>query len=361
MPMRMCVSPVDDRFSSTAGAASGRRAGVRAATACTTSTSQCTEWVTLGAGPSRSMIYTSHSLDSRNDRIRRALIMVHGTNRNADHYFATADRRGVSGRCARRHRGDRAALDCVRRQAGRQRGRVELWRRQLAVRRRVDEPPRSDSRLISPIKSCASWQTRTSFPTCRRSSSPATPPAGSSSRATRCPTAFTRRSACRSHTSSPIRPVTRGRPPHVQPCRRDAEPADAKDGWKSESVHTNFTFAAIRRRASARPITAGRSVWRIAASGYTAKTPDAQLKKQLVSRPTTYLLGQVDTLAARWLRLVVRRDGAGTDATGTRRGVRQVRRRHARRQTQSDHRARVWTQRSLRVYDESVLPVIFPK
>ena len=32
------------------------------------------------------------------------------------------------------------------------------------------------------------------------------------------------------------------------------------------------------------------------ASGYTAKLSDEQLKKQLISRPTTYLLGQVDTL-----------------------------------------------------------------
>jgi hypothetical protein len=31
-------------------------------------------------------------------------------------------------------------------------------------------------------------------------------------------------------------------------------------------------------------------------AGYTAKISDEQLKKQLVSRPTTYLLGQVDTL-----------------------------------------------------------------
>ena len=30
--------------------------------------------------------------------------------------------------------------------------------------------------------------------------------------------------------------------------------------------------------------------------GYTAHTGDAQLKKQLVSRPTTFLFGQVDTL-----------------------------------------------------------------
>jgi hypothetical protein len=31
-------------------------------------------------------------------------------------------------------------------------------------------------------------------------------------------------------------------------------------------------------------------------SGYTAKVSDAQLIQQLIARPTTYLLGQVDTL-----------------------------------------------------------------
>ena len=36
------------------------------------------------------MVYASYPLNVRNDAIRRALIMVHGTNRNADHYFDTA-------------------------------------------------------------------------------------------------------------------------------------------------------------------------------------------------------------------------------------------------------------------------------
>src|SRR5262245_8426007 len=42
--------------------------------ACTTATSACTEWVTLGSGPARSLIYRSLSLDARNQAIRRALI-----------------------------------------------------------------------------------------------------------------------------------------------------------------------------------------------------------------------------------------------------------------------------------------------
>src|SRR5438045_1959728 len=61
-----------------------------AAQACTTATPTCTEWVALGTGSARSLIYRTRSLDTRNENVRRALIMVHGTNHNADHYFSTA-------------------------------------------------------------------------------------------------------------------------------------------------------------------------------------------------------------------------------------------------------------------------------
>src|SRR5215831_4479323 len=60
------------------------------APACTTATAACTEWVALGSNGARSLIYRTRSLDARNENIRRALVMVHGTNRNADHYFSTA-------------------------------------------------------------------------------------------------------------------------------------------------------------------------------------------------------------------------------------------------------------------------------
>src|SRR5689334_8298383 len=57
---------------------------------CTTATQACTAWVQLSGGPARSLVYATYPLDRKNDRIRRALIMIHGTNRNADHYFQTA-------------------------------------------------------------------------------------------------------------------------------------------------------------------------------------------------------------------------------------------------------------------------------
>lgn len=60
------------------------------APACTTPIAPCERWVTYGAGPARSMVYASYPLDGPNPGVTRALIMVHGAGRNADHYFATA-------------------------------------------------------------------------------------------------------------------------------------------------------------------------------------------------------------------------------------------------------------------------------
>jgi hypothetical protein len=60
-----------------------------AAAPCIDANSNCTEWVTLAGGPSRSLVYRSHPMDEKNDRITRALIVVHGAGRNADDYFRT--------------------------------------------------------------------------------------------------------------------------------------------------------------------------------------------------------------------------------------------------------------------------------
>src|SRR5215469_7429640 len=60
-----------------------------AAGPCTTPTTACEQWVSLG-GQARSMAYATYPLDRPNPHVRRALIMVHGTLRNADHYFTTA-------------------------------------------------------------------------------------------------------------------------------------------------------------------------------------------------------------------------------------------------------------------------------
>jgi hypothetical protein len=62
---------------------------VYAADPCTKATPDCTRWVNLG-GESRALVYSTFPLDKRNDKIVRALIVVHGQGRDADNYFRTS-------------------------------------------------------------------------------------------------------------------------------------------------------------------------------------------------------------------------------------------------------------------------------
>lgn len=55
---------------------------------CTKAAPECTRWVNLG-GESRSLVYSTYPLDKKNDKIQRALIVVHGAGRDADNYFRT--------------------------------------------------------------------------------------------------------------------------------------------------------------------------------------------------------------------------------------------------------------------------------
>ena len=54
---------------------------------CVTATGTCTEWISVPPNPSRVLIYRSHPLGTRNEQITTALVVVHGTNRNATDYF----------------------------------------------------------------------------------------------------------------------------------------------------------------------------------------------------------------------------------------------------------------------------------
>ena len=60
------------------------------ATPCTEATETCTEWITVAEGPGRSLIYRSFSLDTRNEAITNVLVVVHGAGRNPDDYFRSA-------------------------------------------------------------------------------------------------------------------------------------------------------------------------------------------------------------------------------------------------------------------------------
>jgi hypothetical protein len=57
---------------------------------CTAARPECTEWITFNGGPSHSLVYRTYALDQKNAAVARALIMVHGAGRDADNYFRTA-------------------------------------------------------------------------------------------------------------------------------------------------------------------------------------------------------------------------------------------------------------------------------
>jgi hypothetical protein len=75
----------------------------------------------------------------------------------------------------------------------------------------------------------------------------------------------------------------------------DAAPDNAKGAWSSEKPHTSFSYGPFEATAC-QNYDRWPAGFQNRTAGYTAKMTDDQLKKQLVSRPTTYLLGQVDTL-----------------------------------------------------------------
>src|SRR5258708_4465192 len=63
---------------------------IASAAPCITANPSCTEWVSLGGAPARSLIYRTYPLETRNDAVTRALIVVHGAGRDADNYFRNA-------------------------------------------------------------------------------------------------------------------------------------------------------------------------------------------------------------------------------------------------------------------------------
>ncbi len=57
---------------------------------CMTAGPGCAEWITYGGGPSRSLLYRTYPLDTKNESITRAFILIHGAGRDADNYYRTA-------------------------------------------------------------------------------------------------------------------------------------------------------------------------------------------------------------------------------------------------------------------------------
>jgi len=269
-----------------------------AAPACTTATAACTEWVALGAGGARSLIYRTHSLDARSDLIRRALVMVHGTNRNADHYFSTAVTAAflagalddtvvispriasAAGSCHDTLAPNEVSWSCT----------GDSWR---SGGNAASHPDLTSFDFVDQIlKKLAN---KSVFPNMR-----AIVVAGHSAGGQ-----FVARYQMANHVHETIgvpvsyvvaNPSSYAWPDASRPrMTGDAAVDAAKGAWESEKVHTNFSYGPFDGSACA-----NYDRWPAGleqrTSGYTKSMSDEQLKRQLVSRKTTFLFGQVDVL-----------------------------------------------------------------
>lgn len=242
------------------------------------------------------MVYSTYSLDTPNTTVTRALIMVHGALRNADHYFETA-----TGAAFLAGALENTIVIAPRFAAG----------RDSVEANEVVWPSRGDSWKSGGMS--PSNPTLSSFDLAdeilRKLADKKTFPnltkiviAGHSAGgqfATRYEMANKVHDSLGVAVSYVVaNPSSYAWPAAVRPLPvGDANPANADQealGEDGEKVHTQFTFGPFDSTKAASYNSWPKGLENRA--GYTAQMTDDQLKKQLAARPTTYLLGQVDVL-----------------------------------------------------------------
>jgi pimeloyl-ACP methyl ester carboxylesterase len=269
-----------------------------AAPACLTPAKACEAWIALGDGKARAMAFASYPLDAPNPRVRRALIMVHGTLRNADHYFATATAaaflagalddtlviapafRSADKGCDDRLAPGEVGWSCH----------GDSWRSggtattdpALTSFDFMDALLRTlaDKRLFPNLASIvvAGHSAGGQFVARYQMAGKVHETLGVAvSYVVANPSSYAWPDASR-----------------VLP-EADAYPANAGVAWQSEAVHTNFRYGPF----DADEVPAY-DHWPYGLEdrkgGYTAGTPSEALRRRLASRPVTYLFGQVDVL-----------------------------------------------------------------
>ena len=269
------------------------------AAACTTPTAACERWIGMGRGRARAMAYATYPLDRPNPRIRRALIMVHGTLRNADHYFTTATGAAFLARaladtiviapafhsdakgCGDKLAADEVSWSCT----------GDSWR--SGGTSLSDANVTSFDFVDAILKRLSD---KRAFPNLK-----AIVVAGHSAGGQ-----FVHRyeMANRVHEGLGVavtyvvaNPSSYAWPDATRALpERDAAPEAAAKAWESEDLHTNFTYGPFAGAAKVPDYDKWPYGLEGRAGGYAARDSDEQLKRQLASRPTTYLLGQVDVL-----------------------------------------------------------------
>jgi pimeloyl-ACP methyl ester carboxylesterase len=267
-----------------------------AAAPCTKAVTACERWITYGGGPARSMVYSTFPLDAANPRITRALVMVHGAGRNADHYFETSTAAGFLDGAL-----ENTIIIAPRFIAGNDKPSANevmwpeggnSWRGggmsptnptisafdfvDAIVRKLADKKTFPNLTKIVVAGHSAGGQFANRYAMANKVHDT---PGVSLSYVVANPSSYAWPVA--------LRPLPTG---NADPAGADKEAL----GPNGEKVNGNFTFGPFD--AAKAPTFNTWPSGLEGRSGYTAGMSDEQLKKQLVERPTTYLLGQVDIL-----------------------------------------------------------------
>jgi pimeloyl-ACP methyl ester carboxylesterase len=266
---------------------------------CTKVSNSCTEWIALGHGSARSLIYTTFRLDVRNPRIRRALIMVHGTLRNPDHYFATATAAGFLAGALNDtviiapafHSADgKYCQDHLQRGEVSWRCGGDSWRSGGTA---ASDPSLTSFDFVDQI--LRKLADRKTFPNM------AVIVVAGHSAGGQFVSRYEMANRVGDKLGVPVRYVIANPSSYAWPDATralpvaDGTPANEVAGWKETDPHTNFSYGPFD---AAKAPTYDKWPYGLEqrTSGYTASMSDSQLKQQLASRTAFYLLSQVDTL-----------------------------------------------------------------
>jgi pimeloyl-ACP methyl ester carboxylesterase len=262
---------------------------------CTTPTPACQTWIDLGGG-ARAPLYSTYPLSTPNPAIRRALIMIHGALRNPDRYFRTATGaaflagglgdtiviapgfHATDGECHDTLAPNEVAWGCESwRSGGVSTNRPDLTSFQLLdeiLRRLADKKVFPNLTAIVVAGHSAGGQVVARYQMVNR---------------------------VHETLGAPVTYVVANPSSYAWPDATralpvdDAAPAEAALDWKSEAPHTQFTYG-TPDTAKAPDYNRWPYGLEGRTAGYASGETDDQLKAQLVSRPTTYLYGQVDVL-----------------------------------------------------------------
>ncbi len=270
------------------------------ATPCTTVSPACTDWVPVGTGGGRSLVYTTYSLTKANPRITRALIMIHGTNRNPDVYFATAVAAAFMA-----HALDDAIVIAPRVASAQGNCKDELAANEISYSCGGDSWRSGGNAASHPDVTSFDFMDALLKRLADKKVFPnmgVIVVAGHSAGGQ-----FVARyeMANKIHEALGVavhyvvaNPSSYAWPDATRPLPvDDAAPEAAKLGWQQETKpHTNFSFGEFAGAAACPNYDKWPYGLEQRTSGYTKGMSDDQLKKQLAARPTTYLLSQVDVL-----------------------------------------------------------------